>query len=78
MNSGMATRIGEDSNPSKKLLTVHVRFLDQQLKECFNGQLSLAHKLEVARAGWTNLNLWCCWLRGGKHFGLRYKDVTCT
>ena len=78
MNSGMASRIGEDSNPSKELLATHVRFLDQHLEKLFNGPLSPAHKLEIARAGWTNLNLWCCWLRGGEHFGLRYKDVTCT
>jgi hypothetical protein len=78
MNSGMATRLGEDSNPSKELLAVHVHFLDNKLEQLFGGPLAPTHKLEIARAGFTNSNLWCAWLRGSEHFGLRFCDVTCT
>lgn len=33
------------------------------------------HKLEIARAGWTNTNLFVAWLRGTEHFTLRHCDV---
>ena len=78
MNRGMATRLGEDSIPAHELLATQVRYLDASLEERFHGPLTSAHRLEIARAGFTNANLWCAWLRAGENFGLRYCDIRCT
>ena len=37
-----------------------------------------AAQLEIARAGWSNLNLWLAWLRGEEHFELRFCDTEIT
>jgi hypothetical protein len=78
MSSGMASRIGEDSIPAEALLANHVRYLDASLERMYQGPLSPAAKLEIARAGFPNCNLWCAWLRAGESFGLRHCDVTRT
>ena len=78
MHAGMATRLGEDSTPSEALLDVHVRYLDSHLHRLFDQATASSTKLELARAGFSNLNLWCAWLRGEEHFQLRYCDVDCT
>ena len=75
MHSGMATRLGEDSNPSEVLLDVHVRYLDQSLHRLYEQASDPQAKLEIARAGFSNLNLWCAWLRGEEHFQLRHCDI---
>lgn len=77
MHAGMASRLGEDSIPSEALLDVHVRFLDAHLHTLFDQAADWRTRLEVARAGFSNLNLWCAWLRGSEHFGLRFCDVKC-
>ena len=78
MHTGMATRLGEDSTPSEALLDVHVRYLDTHLHRLYGQAADPATQLEIARAGFSNLNLWCAWLRGEEHFQLRYCDVDCT
>ena len=75
MSQGMASRLGEDSNPSQELLAIHVRTLDASLQALFNAAVGPVHKLEIARAGWTNTNLFIAWLRGAEHFTLRHCDV---
>ena len=75
MSAGMASRLGEDSNPSQELLAKHIHTLDASLQALFHGPLSTRHRLEIARAGWTNTNLFIAWLRGSEHFTLRHCDV---
>lgn len=77
MHNGMAARLGEDSTPSEALLAVHVRYLDDHLHELFDRTEDRRTRLEIAQAGFSNLNLWCAWLRGGEHFSLRFSDVVC-
>ena len=78
MHSGMATRLGEDSIPSEVLLDVHIRYLDQRLHDMFEQARGPTAQLEIARAGWSNLNLWLAWLRGEEHFELRFCDTEIT
>jgi hypothetical protein len=75
MSTGMASRLGEDSNPSQALLASHIRALDNSLNSLFLGPMTQVHRLEIARAGWTNTNLFIAWLRGTEHFTLRHCDV---
>ena len=75
MSQGMASRLGEDSNPSQELLAIHVRTLDASLQALFRAAVAPIHKLEITRAGWTNTNLFIAWLRGAEHFTLRHCDV---
>lgn len=78
MNSGMARRMGEEVRPSIALLGCHVRYLDASLAERLHGPISLDQKLEVCRAAFANLNLWCGWLRATENFSLCFCDVACT
>ena len=77
MHAGMAARLGEDSIPSEVLLDVHVRYLNERLDGMYHRAIDPVSKLEIARAGFTNLNLWCAWLRSEEHFQLRFCDVEC-
>ena len=76
MHSGMASRLGEDSIPAEALLDRHVRYLDRHLQELFDRSDGVTNQLAIARAGFTNLNLWLTWCRGQEHFGLRFCDIT--
>jgi len=68
--------LGEDSTPSEASLAVHVQYLDhQRLHQMYASAVGIAAKLEICRAGWSNLNLWCAWLRGAEHFDLCFCDV---
>ena len=40
MSAGMASRLGEDSNPSQELLAKHIHTLDASLQTLFHGPLS--------------------------------------
>ena len=76
MHSGMASRLGEDSIPSEALLDCHVRYLDQYLDRLFQRSPGAANRLTIARAAFTNLNMWLTWCRSREHFGLRFCDIT--
>jgi len=78
MHSGMASRLGEDSTPSEALRAVHIHYLDGRLHRQFDAAPGNAARLEIARAGFSNANLWCAWLRATEHFDLRFCDVDCT
>jgi hypothetical protein len=72
--SGIASRIGENVNPSVALLDRHVRSLVSDLEEqCLSARTPKARR-KAALAGLATLLLWLGWLRSSETFDLRWQD----
>jgi hypothetical protein len=72
--SGIASRIGENVNPSLALLDRHVRTLMSELDERYLSAKSLVARRQAALAGLATLVLWLGWLRSSETFDLRWQD----
>jgi hypothetical protein len=72
--SGIASRIGENVNPSVALLDRHVRSLVSDLEEQHLSARTPAARRKVALAGLATLLLWLGWLRSSETFDLRWQD----
>ena len=72
--SGIASRIGENVNPSVALLDRHVRSLVSDLEEQYLSARSPAARRKAALAGLATLLHWLGWLRSSENFDLRWND----
>jgi hypothetical protein len=68
MSRGMATRQGDNSQPSKALLARHIKFIDAYLDTLDRTATEPGARADAARAGLTNTVGWLCWFRGGEIF----------
>jgi hypothetical protein len=72
--SGIASRIGENVNPSVALLDRHVRSLVSDLEELYLASRALGARRKAALAGLATLLLWLGWLRSSETFDLCWQD----
>jgi hypothetical protein len=75
MTKGMATRIGDNSTPSKALLARHVNYLDEYFENLYRTAPSDALRCEFCRGALTNLGLWLGWFRGGELLSRAWRDL---
>jgi hypothetical protein len=75
---GMASRIGDEAQPSLPLLDCHVRYLDADLDRRYQLATTATIRRTMALAGFANLTLWLGWLRSSETFGLHWKDLVVT
>jgi hypothetical protein len=73
-STGIASRIGEDVNPSVALLDRHVRRLVMELEESYLSARTREARRKAALAGLATLLLWLGWLRSSETFDLRWQD----
>ena len=72
--SGIASRIGENVNPSVALLDRHVRRLVSDLEELYLSARTFGARRTAALAGLATLLLWLGWLRSSETFDLCWQD----
>jgi hypothetical protein len=72
--SGIASRIGENVNPSVALLDRHIRMLVSELEERYLAARTPEARRTAALAGLATLLLWLGWLRSSETFNLRWQD----
>jgi hypothetical protein len=78
LNTGMARRMGDSSQPSWTLGHNHIVYIDRQLELHFQSAASDESRHELATAACANLLAWLAWLRGGELFGITVPDLTIT
>jgi hypothetical protein len=78
LNTGMARRMGDATQPSWTLNHAHIAFIDRRLEELWCGAVTAVGRHELATAACANLVAWFGWLRGGELFGISRVDVTVT
>ena len=72
--AGIASRIGENVNPSVALLDRHVRSLISDLEELYLSARAPRVRQKIALAGVATLLLWLGWLRSSETFDLCWQD----
>jgi integrase len=72
--SGIASRIGDEANPSVALLDRHVRTLMADLDEQYLSARNPRSRRKAAQAGLATLLLWLGWLRSSETFDLKWSD----
>jgi hypothetical protein len=78
LNTGMARRMGDATQPSWTLNHAHITFLDRRFEELWCLAVTEYGRHELATAACANLVAWFGWLRGGELFGLAVSDVLVT
>jgi hypothetical protein len=78
LNTGMARRMGDATQPSWTLNHAHITFLDRRFEELWALAVNEYGRHELATAACANLVAWFGWLRGGELFGLAVSDVVVT
>jgi hypothetical protein len=74
-HTGMARRMGTETQKSWALSHVHVAFIDSELQRMFDACTDPEVQHELACAGFANLLAYLGWLRGGEVFGADPDDV---
>jgi hypothetical protein len=75
-HTGMARRMGTETQKSWALSHVHIAFLDATLDRMFDDCTDQDARHELACAGLTNLLAYLGWLRGGEIFSAAPDDLT--
>jgi hypothetical protein len=78
LNTGMARRMGDSSQPSWTLGHKHIAYIDGRLEIYFQSAVSDHARHEFATAACANLLAWLGWLRGGELFGIGVSDLLIT
>jgi hypothetical protein len=78
LNTGMARRMGDASQPSWTLGHSHIAYIDRRLDEYYHTAHTPTLRHELATAACANLMAWLGWLRGGELFGIGRADLTVT
>lgn len=78
LNSGMARRMGDTTNPSWALSHEHIVYIDRRLDQLYQVAPGDANRHELATAATANLMAWLGWLRGNELFGMGQTDVSVT
>jgi hypothetical protein len=74
-HTGMARRMGTETQKSWALSHVHIAFIDAELSRLFNASRDPRARHELACAGLANLLAYLAWLRGGEIFGASPSDL---
>jgi hypothetical protein len=75
-HSGMARRMGTETQKSWALSHVHIAYMDSELHRMFATCTDPGVRHELACAGLTNLLAYLAWLRGGEIFSASPDDLT--
>jgi hypothetical protein len=78
LNTGMARRMGDATQPSWTLNHAHIAFLDHRFEELWARAVNDDGRHELATAACANLVAWFGWLRGGELFGIAVADISVT
>jgi len=76
MTRGLATRKGDNSQPSRALLARHVMFIDKYLDDLYRTATEPGDRADAARAGLSNTCAWLGWFRAMELFCLEWSNIT--
>ena len=75
-STGLSSRMGDLTNPSRALMERHVKAVDKHLNHLYKTSKDPIVCREAALGRLANLFLWLGWLRSNECFTLTWKDVT--